>query len=79
MAGDSAKRFAGSHWELDELGLPRIKGVRALLIARIIAVNEVGTNASVIIEIEDGKANLDCEPLVYVDRKFHAVGDVLVD
>lgn len=79
MAGDSAKRFTGSHWELDELGLPRIKGVRALLVARIIAVNEVGTNASVIIEIEDGEANLDCEPLVYVDRKYHAVGDVLVD
>lgn len=79
MAGDSAQRFAGSHWETDELGLPRLKDVRALLVARIVAVNEVGTNANVVIEIERGEANPGCEPLVYVDRKFHAVGEVLVD
>jgi flavin reductase (DIM6/NTAB) family NADH-FMN oxidoreductase RutF len=76
MAGDHDKRFVGEHWSPDERGLPRLHDVRAVLEAHVVAVNEVGTNASVIVEIDGGDTNTDCSPLVYVERRYHAVGDI---
>ncbi len=77
MAGNHAQRFDGDHWSPDEAGLPRIRDVRALLTGRVVSVTEFGDNATVIIEVEDGSTATDCAPLVYVERRFHSVGDVL--
>ena len=77
MAGSHLHRFDGNHWEPDSHGLPRIHGVRALLEATVVSVTEFGDNATVIVEISDGEMATECAPLVYVERRFHAVGDVL--
>jgi len=77
MAGDNAHRFDGDHWSTDDLGLPRLHGVRATLVTRVVSVTEFGENASIILEIADGSTATDCAPLVYVERRFHAVGDIL--
>lgn len=77
MAGDHTQRFVGDHWSIDEFGLPRLHGVRALLIGTVVCVTEFGDNASVIIEIEDGGGSNAKPPLVYVERRFHAVGGIL--
>lgn len=77
MAGPAAQRFEGDHWSADDRGLPRLTGVRAVLEAHVVAVTEVGDNASVIVEIDGGDTNIDCSPLVYVERRYHAVGDVV--
>lgn len=79
MAGDAALRFDGTHWAVDGAGLPRISGVRAVLEAHVVAINEVGDNASVVVEIDGGESNDDCAPLVYVERRYHAVGDIVSD
>ena len=77
MAGPSALRFEGEHWAPDDRGLPRLVGVRAVLDGHVVAVTEVGENASVIVEIDGGDTNVECSPLVYVERRYHAVGDVV--
>ena len=79
MAGDAAERFAGDHWALDEKGLPRIHGVRAVLEAHVVSRNEVGDNAAVVVEIDGGETNEDRKPLVYVERRYHSVGAVVTD
>lgn len=76
MAGDHDTRFAGDHWSADNRGLPRLHDVRAVLEAHVVAVHEVGQNAAVIVEIDGGDTNTDCSPLVYVERRYHSVGDV---
>jgi flavin reductase (DIM6/NTAB) family NADH-FMN oxidoreductase RutF len=77
MAGPAEHRFDGDHWAPDDRGLPRLVGVRAVLEAHVVAVTEVGANAAVIVEIDGGDTNVDCTPLVYVERRYHAVGDVV--
>lgn len=77
MAGAAEHRFEGDHWAPDDRGLPRLVGVRAVLEAHVVAVTEVGANAAVIVEIDGGDTNVDCAPLVYVERRYHAVGDVV--
>lgn len=77
MAGAAEHRFDGDHWATDDRGLPRLSGVRAVLDAHVVAVTEVGANASVIVEIDGGDTNVDCTPLVYVERRYHAVGDIV--
>lgn len=75
MAGPAALRFSGEHWATDDNGLPRLKDVRATLDAHVVAVTEVGGNASIVVEIDGGTTNPDCSPLVYVERRYHAVGE----
>ncbi len=75
MAGASSERFEGDHWTADDDGLPRLKGVRAMLSARVVTVTEVGDNAAVIVQIDGGEMNPDTRPLVYVERGFRSVGD----
>jgi len=77
MAGPAAQRFEGDHWSFDDRGLPRLNGVRALLEAHVVNVSEVGSNAAVIVQIDGGVTDADCSPLVYVERRYHAVGDVV--
>ena len=77
MAGAADKRFDGDHWSSDDRGLPRLTGVRAVLDAHVVAVTEVGGNASVIVEIDGGETHIECAPLVYVERRYHAVGNVV--
>ena len=77
MAGPSGARFAGDHWVVDSRGLPRLSGVRAVLDAHVVSVTEVGANAAVIVEIDGGDTNTECAPLVYVERRYHSVGDIV--
>ncbi|MFM6968178.1 MAG: flavin reductase family protein [Microbacteriaceae bacterium] len=77
MAGPADHRFDGDHWAADDRGLPRLVGVRAVLEAHVVAVTEVGANASVVVEIDGGDTHIECAPLVYVERRYHAVGDVV--
>lgn len=79
MAGPAAERFAGNHWSAGMLGLPQLAGVRAALAATVIAVTEVGDNATIVVEIVDGQTHPDCPPLVYVERRYHSVGDIVSD
>lgn len=79
MAGDSSHRFNGDHWSPGMAGLPQIRGVRAALLATVVAVTEVGDNATVVVEIVDGETHPDCAALLYVERRYHAVGEVLTD
>lgn len=79
MAGDSRERFAGTNWKAGLGGLPQFAGVRAELLATIVAVTPVGENAAVVVEIEGGKTHPDRPPLVYVERRYHVVGDAISD
>ena len=76
MAGDHDARFTGDHWAPDHRGLPLIHNVRAVLEAHVVAVNPVGSNSSIVVEIDGGDTNTSCAPLVYVERRYHSVGDV---
>jgi flavin reductase (DIM6/NTAB) family NADH-FMN oxidoreductase RutF len=77
MSGPSNERFEGDHWVADDDGLPRLHGVRAMLTAHVVNVAEVGDNAAVIVQIDGGETNPDRRPLVYVERAFHSIGEVL--
>jgi len=79
MAGDFAQRFTGDHWAPGLDGLPQLHGVRAALLATVVAVTEVGDNATIVFEIKDGQTHPDHPPLVYVDRRYHHVGDIVAD
>lgn len=77
MAGAYPQRFTGDHWAVGMGGLPQLHGVRAALLATVVAVTEVGDNATIVVEINDGETHPDCPPLVYVDRRYHGVGEIL--
>jgi flavin reductase (DIM6/NTAB) family NADH-FMN oxidoreductase RutF len=77
MAADSRERFVGDHWQPGMGGLPQLVGVRAELVATIVAVTHVGENAAVVVEITDGSTHPDRPPLVYVERQYHVVGDAI--
>ena len=79
MAGDFSQRFAGDHWAPGLGGLPQLRGVRAALLATVVAVTEVGDNATIVFDISDGETHADYPPLVYVDRRYHRVGDIVAD
>ena len=79
MAGDFSQRFTGDHWATGLGGLPQLRGVRAALLATVVAVTEVGDNATIVFEINDGETHPDLPPLVYVDRRYHRVGDIVAD
>ena len=79
MAGDSSHRFVGDHWSQGMGGLPQIHGVRAALLATVVAVTEVGDNATIVFDISDGATHPDCAPLLYVERRYHGVGDIVPD
>ena len=79
MAAASGERFNGNHWETGMGELPQLSGVRALLLATIVAVTHVGDNAAVVVEITGGETHPDRPPLVYVERQYHVVGDVIAD
>lgn len=79
MAGDSETRFDGDHWTEGMGGLPQISGVRAVLLATVVSVTEVGDNATIVFEIIDGQTHPDCPPLVYVERRYHSVGGIVSD
>jgi flavin reductase (DIM6/NTAB) family NADH-FMN oxidoreductase RutF len=48
-----------------------------VLEAHVVSVTEVGANAAVIVEIDGGDTNTECAPLVYVERRYHSVGDIV--
>ncbi len=77
MAGPAAERFAGDHWQPGMGDLPQLVGVRAALLATVVSVTEVGDNAAVVLEISEGSTHPDCTPLVYVERRYHSVGDIV--
>lgn len=79
MAGDASRRFDGDHWSEGMAGLPQITGVRAALLATVVAVTEVGDNATIVLEIVEGQTHPDCPPLVYVERRYHSVGGIVDD
>jgi flavin reductase (DIM6/NTAB) family NADH-FMN oxidoreductase RutF len=79
MAADFAKRFAGDHWSPGLGGLPQLHGVRGALLATVSAVTEVGDNAAIVLDISDGETHPENQPLLYVDRRYHGVGDIMVD
>lgn len=79
MAKDATKRFDGDHWAPGLAGLPQLHNVRAVLHATVVAVTEVGENATIVFDIADGLTHPDYPPLVYVDRRYHGVGDVVSD
>lgn len=79
MAGPAAQRFDGNHWAEGMSDLPQLVGVRAALEATVVAVTEVGDNAAIVLEISGGQTHPDCRPLVYVERRYHAVGDIVSD
>ncbi|CAB4865720.1 unannotated protein [freshwater metagenome] len=79
MAGDFSERFTGDHWAPGLGGLPQLHGVRAALLATVVAVTEVGDNATIVFEINDGETHPDFPPLVYVDRRYHRVGDIVTN
>jgi len=79
MAGDSRERFVGNHWAPGLDGLPQLVGVRAEMLATIVAVTPVGENAAVVVEIEGGQTHPDRPALMYVERRYHVVGDVVSD
>jgi flavin reductase (DIM6/NTAB) family NADH-FMN oxidoreductase RutF len=77
MAGDFSQRFIGDHWAPGMGGLPQLHGVRGVLLATVVAVTEVGDNATIVLDISDGTTNPEKAPLLYVDRHYHGVGDVI--
>jgi flavin reductase (DIM6/NTAB) family NADH-FMN oxidoreductase RutF len=77
MAGAFSQRFTGDHWAPGMGGLPQLHGVRAALLATVVAVTEVGDNATIVVEINDGETHPDYPPLVYVDRRYHSVGEIV--
>jgi flavin reductase (DIM6/NTAB) family NADH-FMN oxidoreductase RutF len=79
MAADSRERFVGNHWEPGMGGLPQLRGVRAELLATIVAITHVGDNAAVVVEITDGQTHPDRPPLVYVERQYHVVGGAITN
>jgi flavin reductase (DIM6/NTAB) family NADH-FMN oxidoreductase RutF len=79
MAGDFSQRFSGDHWSPGLGGLPQLHGVRGALLATVSAVTEVGDNAAIVLDISDGETQPENQPLVYVDRRYHGVGDVIGD
>jgi flavin reductase (DIM6/NTAB) family NADH-FMN oxidoreductase RutF len=79
MAADSRQRFVGNHWEPGMAGLPQLGGVRAELLATVVAITQVGDNAAVVVEITGGQTYPDRPPLVYVERQYHVVGGAISD
>jgi flavin reductase (DIM6/NTAB) family NADH-FMN oxidoreductase RutF len=79
MAADFSERFNGDHWAPGMGGLPQLRGVRGVLHATVVAVTEVGDNATIVFDIIDGETHPTNAPLVYVDRRYHGVGDVVAD
>jgi len=77
MAGDFSQRFTGDHWAPGMGGLPQLHGVRGALLATVAAVTEVGDNATIVLDISDGETHPENQPLLYVDRRYHGVGDVI--
>jgi flavin reductase (DIM6/NTAB) family NADH-FMN oxidoreductase RutF len=77
MAGDFSQRFTGDHWAPGMGGLPQLHGVRGALLATVAAVTEIGDNATIVLDISDGSTNPDNPPLLYVDRRYHGVGDII--
>lgn len=79
MAGNHDSRFDGDHWSPDGHGLPRIRDARAVLEAHVVSITEVGDNAAVIVEIDGGDTHDDRKPLVYVERRYHSIGEIVKD
>ena len=63
---------------VSNLASPKLEPTAALL-ATVVAVTEVGDNATIVFEINDGETHPDFPPLVYVDRRYHRVGDIVTN
>lgn len=70
MAADRAERFTGDEWTEGPHGLPILHGVTAWMIARIIDVHPVHSNAVVVVEVEDGELGDEDEALLYHERHY---------
>lgn len=77
MSGPAILRFRGEHWQADSNGLPRLSCVRAVLEAHVVSVVEVGSSSAIVLEIDGGETNADTSPLVYVERRYRAVGEAV--
>lgn len=76
MAADNTLRFVGDHWYAGPGGVPILRDVTAWMLARIIEVHPVHSNAVVIVEIEDGGLGDEDDALLYHERQYLRPGPV---
>ncbi|MFC4225312.1 flavin reductase family protein [Lysinibacter cavernae] len=72
MAGPAPQRFVGDHWHRGEFNLPVLDDVTAVLVAKIVARNEINQAASIVAEVIDGFQGNDDDGLLYRERRYLA-------
>jgi flavin reductase (DIM6/NTAB) family NADH-FMN oxidoreductase RutF len=77
MAADHRVRFDGDHWHPGPFDLPVIDGATAWIVARIVEVHPVHSNAVVVVEIESGELGEPEEALLYHERAYRIPGSVV--
>jgi len=79
MSLDAQLRFRGDHWETGTHGLPQLRDVPAWMLARVVGRYPVEESALVVVRIEDGGFGEPDEPLLYHQREYRRLGDMVED
>ena len=77
LAGPKELRFTGDDWAAGPKGVPVFSAATAVIIGKIRQCVEVESNAVVIVDVLEGLLGTEKGGLLYHQRAFVTVGDVL--
>jgi flavin reductase (DIM6/NTAB) family NADH-FMN oxidoreductase RutF len=77
LAGPKELRFVDEDWETGPYGLPIFKDASAVLIGKIRDLHDVEANAVVIVDVLEGLVGAEKGGLLYHQRNFAGLGEVL--
>jgi flavin reductase (DIM6/NTAB) family NADH-FMN oxidoreductase RutF len=77
LAGPKELRFVSADWEPGPQNLPVFTSASAVLIGKIREVHDVEANAVVIVDIAEGLVGAEQGGLLYHQRNFVGVGEIL--
>jgi len=72
-----AERFAAGRWSTLATGCPVLEGAVAAFDCRVVERLERGTHTVIFCEVQAVRSAPGAEPLIYLDRGYRGVGDLL--
>ncbi len=77
LAGPKEHRFEAEDWKTGPHGLPVFSAASTVLIGKIRELHDVESNAVVIVDVIEGLVGAEKGGLLYHQRNFVGVGDIL--
>jgi flavin reductase (DIM6/NTAB) family NADH-FMN oxidoreductase RutF len=77
LAGPKAQRFEADDWTTGPHNLPIFTAASAILIGKIREVHDVEANAVVVVDVLEGLVGSEKGGLLYHQRNFVGIGDIL--